>query len=336
MGKTTILLQIVRQLLKSTTAQAICYLRLDDPDLAGQPLGRLVDLYRKSCRSPNRLAYLLLDEVHGSPGWAQQMKSWVDGNEPNRVLATGSLAPHLTDGSRESGPGRWDEVVVPPLGLFEYALLQGLAKEEEARLLPDGWWERPQVPVPQLERDLWPGYLLKGGFPASALENDVTTAHQRLREDIYERALVRDMAVYFGLRSFDTLRHLFRYVAEQSSCIANTKVLSARSGASAATIADMLVRLRETFLVAQTLPFVRGKAALRPRPKLYLCDASLRSAVLLHGPEIFQDASALGYIYETAAHSHLAHLARSRGGELSYWRDERGEVDFLMALPGRS
>jgi predicted AAA+ superfamily ATPase len=42
-----------------------------------------------------------------------------------------------------------------------------------------------------------------------------------------------------------------------------------------------------------------------------------------------------GRTAETAVHAHLASFVRRRGGELTYWRDARGEVDFVVTLPDR-
>jgi predicted AAA+ superfamily ATPase len=338
-GKTTMLKQLALDLLTVAPPTAVCYLRLDDPDLLGKPLGEVVEVYRGAIWSRDRPAYLLLDEVHGSPDWALQLKAWFEDDSPNRVVATGSLAAQLADGSRESGPGRWDELIIGALDLHEYMLLRREGPAEDVgKSSPSSehWWEGPPSPAPGAVRAAFLDYLVKGGFPASAQQNDMVAAHQLLRDDIYERVLIRDMAVHFGLRSFDTIRLLFRYLAEQSSGIANVSVLSNRIGAPHVTISDVLAHLRETFLVAATSPFSRGKASLRPRPKLYLCDASLRSAVLLQGRELVDDAVSLGRCCETAAHAHLSRLARARGGELSYWRDSRGEVDFVLTLPGRA
>lgn len=334
-GKTTVLRQLVWALLDQVPPEAICYLRLDDPDLIGRPLGSLIEAYRRVIWPSPRPAYLLLDEVHGSPDWALQMKAWIDDRTPNRVVATGSVAAHLADGSRESGPGRWDELLMSPLDFHEYALLKGTIPEGEQSTLPD-WWDAGQPStVPQAVSKVFTDYLVKGGFPGPALENDLVAAHQRLRDDIYERVLVRDMAMNFGVRSFDTVRVLFRYLAEASSGIANVSILASHAGVHQPTIVDILAHLRQTFLVGATAPFVHGKGSLRPRHKLYLCDASLRSAVLLQGPELASDPGELGKCWETAAYSHLARFARARGGELSYWRDNRGEVDFVLRLPGR-
>ena len=92
----------------------------------------------------------------------------------------------------ESGLGRWDERVIYPLSFREYLRVLGAGREtaeETVRRLPT-----------TIER-----FMMSGGFPEHVFNEDITEVRTRLRTDIADRAVRRDLAGIGG-RGLDTER----------------------------------------------------------------------------------------------------------------------------------
>lgn len=62
-------------------------------------------------------------------------------------------------------------------------------------------------------------YLLVGGFPETAIQNDIRLSQRLLREDVVERVLKRDMTALFGVRNVNELEKLFIYLCIHSGGI---------------------------------------------------------------------------------------------------------------------
>lgn len=179
-------------------------------------------------------------------------------------------------------------------------------------------------------------YLLVGGFPETARQDDIALCQRLLREDVVERVLKRDMTALFGVRNINDLEKLFIYLCLHTSGILAHAVVAKELGTTPTTVGNHLALLEQANLVYR-LPPVRagGKKALKARNKYYLVDTALRNAVLLRGEEILTNFDEMGLIVETTVLRHLfAHYYRDTP-EIVYWRDAATgqEVDIIIRSP---
>src|SRR5690606_30291530 len=144
-----------------------------------------------------------------------------------------SAAAHLRDAGRESGAGRWDELLLEGLTYREFLGILGDPGEPAAAR-----HARQPLPLPR--------YLANGGFPEH-VDVEASVARERLRQDVGDRAILRDL-----LRTgADVLRiqRLFVYLAQQSGALADAAKLAQLLGADRRSVHDWLLRLHETQLV---------------------------------------------------------------------------------------
>jgi predicted AAA+ superfamily ATPase len=317
-GKTVLLKQVVDDLLDADLAPAnLTYFDFSDDrlteeisprDIAGAPpVGYASDQPR----------ILLLDEVRLAGDWARWLKQAVDAGGM-RIVVTDSAASLLREGSRESGQGRWDEHRLEGLSFREFLRLQAGPEETAEAILR----RAPNL----LER-----YLALGGFPEHARSDEFPEVRRRLRGDIADRAILRDLATA-GV-DIGRVKDLFVYLVQDSGAELNAESRGNDLKADPRSIREWVRLLSETLLVAPLERRTRQAAAsLRSRSRLFAADHGLVAAF---AASPLGDERVRARIFEAVVFRHLREAARQLQAELTYFRqDEEREIDFVLEVGG--
>lgn len=315
-GKTTLLLQTVDDLLERGAPPAnITYFDFADDRILGEPSIRDVAEARPPGSSADHPRFLLLDEVSRAPRWDLWLKGAVDRREA-RIAATDSAASLLRHGGSESGQGRWDELWLETLSFREFLQLHAMAGESADQLLV----RRP---------DLAERYLAVGGFPEHALELDLLEVRRRLRADVVDRAILRDLAGRVGdpIR----VRDLFVYLMQESGGELNVKDRASDLDADPRSVRTWTALLVDTLLATELRSLTPHAAALlRSKPKIYAADHGLVIAFAATSDPLY-DPRVRGRIFEAVVFRHLRELARQLPlAQIGYLRHKDREVDFLL------
>lgn len=342
-GKTVILHQIAMDAItRGVSPRKVLYITFEDLTLTQTDLRSILALYERNVEPIDQESLILIDEIHYAKDWGRSLMVIMREFPQARVVATGSAAVVLSVTSRnESAAGRSVTVHVPTLSFYEYLHL----RREDAPELPG---DLTLATLPKLtikQRDVIRGisellgrefnrYLLQGGFPAGVADSLTLSRAQRLiREDVIDKALKRDMAYLYRVRNLDTLDQLFVYLCFNSGAIVERNTIAREMRVSASTVERHLQHLEEAHLVYRLDPFrLSGKKSLKPRPKVYIADATLRNAVILRGEGLFTNEEETSAVIESTVFKHLYALYYPEGPRFGYWRDPRSdrEVDFLM------
>lgn len=343
-GKTTLLQQVAVGLMaEGRGPKGILYLSLDHPLLKLVSLRDILASYHASVHPEGHPAVLLLDEVQYSGGWETETKLLIDHHPQYRIVATGSAGVVHKDRLAESGVGRWITIPVPTLSFYEFVQIRGepvpnlplklrlrdLFSLESAERTRIAVQLRPLLPVFQR-------YLLVGGFPETARQNDIGLCQRLLREDVVERVLKRDMTSLFGVRNINDLEKLFIYLCLHTGGIFAHQTVASALETSTATVGNHLALLEQANLIYRLPPTgLGGKKILKARNKYYLVDAALRNAVLLRGEETLTRPEEMGLIVETTVLRHLYAYHYRDIPEICYWRDAvtQKEVDIIVKSP---
>jgi predicted AAA+ superfamily ATPase len=343
-GKTTVLQQTARGLAqKGHDPKSILYLSLDHPLLKLLSLREILCLYYESTYAEGKAATLLLDEIQYAREWETEIKLLIDHKPQYRILATGSASVVHQDRLAESGVGRWITVPIPTLSFFEFV---SISNEQPDGIAPDlrvsdlfalksgdlsALTSRMRPLQPLFQR-----YLLVGGFPETATQENIDLCQRLLREDVVERVLKRDMTALFGVRNINDLEKLFIYLCLHSGGILAHQACAKDLGTTTTTVSNHLTLLEQANLIYRLPPSgLRGKQVLKARNKYYLVDAALRNAVLLKGEEIYTNPEEMGAIVETTVLRHLFAYYYRDTPEIVYWRDAvtQKEVDIIVRSP---
>jgi len=343
-GKTTILLQIVRAVLdEGREPKSVVYLSLDHPILKLISLHEVLRLYHESIYPEGSPVLLLLDEVQYASDWELELKQLIDHKPAYRIVATGSASAVHKHKLAESGVGRWVSVKVPTLSFYEFVHIRGdPAPDVSPNLRPTDLLGKSQADLLHIGsacRRLMPlfaRYLLVGGFPETAKQDDIATCQRLLREDVVERVLKRDMTALFGIRNVNELEKLFIYLCLNTGGILSVQKCASALGSTTVTVSNHLEALEQANLIFRLPPAgTGGKTVLKARYKIYLVDAALRNAVLLRGEDIVKNPDEMGTIVETTVLRHLVAYHYRDTPELVYWRDPKTqqEVDIIVRSP---
>ncbi len=342
-GKTTLILQLVRALLdRDVPPSNILYVTFDHPLLKLVGPDELLRIWREFTPAAPGPEYLLFDEIQATTGWQVWLKHQVDFEKRRRIVVTGSATP-LTRENVESGVGRWQTLRIATLSFYEFLQI----READVPALPvvnslqqlSRWTPTDFVRVSATAAgltSLFHEYLLRGGFPQSARIATVEEAQKLLREDIVDKVLKRDMTALFGVRRVVELEQVFLYLCLHDGGILNLPELCKNLELKRPTVENFIDLLESAHLIYQLKPLGYGKEVLRGRRKVYLADPALAPSVLLRGRSLLQDDTLLGYAVETAVFRHLFGRYYQQAIGFSYWRNRSGqEVDVVAEIRGQ-
>jgi hypothetical protein len=342
-GKTTLLLQTIEALLaKGVPPNNILYATFDHPLLKLVGLDGLLNLWRETEPEKEGVEYLFLDEIQYTKDWQIWLKHQVDFRRNRRIAATGSATPLATEG-QESGVGRWHTVRLATLSFYEYLQIKQIPAPglpTLASLLELFDWPANRFPAVVVDARPLVGhfheYLLRGGFPQSALMASIPQAQKLLREDIVDKVLKRDMTALFGVRRVLELEQTFLYLCMHDGGLLDIPELCKNLEVKKPTANNFIALLESAHLIHRLPPFGYGKQVLRARYKVYLADAAIAPSVMLKGKSLLEDASALGVAVETAFVNHVFTRYYRKSIGFSYWKGRKDqEVDIIASVEGR-
>lgn len=326
-GKTVLAYQVISDHLAENDPLSVVYVSYDRPTLRNLSQEDILRVTREIHGTPPSL--LVLDEIQYLRDWDQWLKVFVDGKHGTKVLATGSSSLALKRGRRESGAGRWVEVLMFPLSFAEFVELRtgksllSLPFIREGKPLSGKVSEERWAIESGVFKELFREYVQKGGFPG-VIDLDPWRAQDELR-DILDKALFKDVAALMGKREPLALESLVYYLAKYPGSILVAEKLSEDLGLQRATLEGYLAALEDMMLLVR-LPNLRGKTR---RYKAYFADTALLS--MLRGSQSgLLDDNLRGALLETVALANLRHFAALNNLGIFYWRSGDYEIDFVL------
>jgi predicted AAA+ superfamily ATPase len=326
-GKTTLLLQLVDDLLeKGWPAESIVYFDFSDDRITGELVARdVIDAATSVAATRRAHRIFLLDEIRLSTGWTRWLKQAVDSTS-DRFVVTDSAASVVHDAARESGVGRWDLYSLETFSFVECLKLLAMRGET-----PKDVFER----IPSAIES----YLATGGFPEHVRNENHQEVRARIRADVVDRAIRRDLAQLHPDVDQEQMVRLFAYLVRCSGDIfeaaARARDLAGRDHRPDERSVRKWTRLlQETMLTAHLERRAGGAAPLRSKPRIYAVDPGLVAAFAV-APHPPGDTSVRGRLYEAAVFRHLREAREPRHDEISYFRrDDNLEIDFIVESEG--
>lgn len=342
-GKTTLMLQCIDKLLdEGVRAANILYVTFDHPLLKLAGIDAVLEVWRSLEPRVDGYEYIFLDEAQFIRDWGTWIKHQVDFFKFRRIAFTGSAMP-LVELDQESGVGRWHTIKLTTMSFYEYLQLKKLSLPSlpKVKSLRDifEWPEHEFYRVSEAAAEYvghFHDYLLRGGFPQTALVDSVQQAQKLLREDIIDKVLKRDMTALFGVRKVLDLEHTFLYLCMNDGGLLDMQNLRENLEIKRPTAESYIDLLEATHLIYKLQPFGYGKDILRAKYKIYIADAAIAPAVLLRGKALLENAEELGQATETAVFKHLFARYYAQSVKFSYWRGKKDlEVDLVAEVMGQ-
>lgn len=256
---------------------------------------------------------LVLDEIQKVAGWSEVVKGLWDEEMRQgglvRPILLGSSALLVQRGLTESLTGR-----------FFLHRFSHWSYEECQKAF--GW-----------SLDQW---FFFGGYPGAAeFVNDERAWKRYVTDSLIDTVLARDVLQLQTVNKPALLRQLFALAATYPAQILSyNKMLGQLTDAgNTTTLAHYLSLLETAFLVSGLEIFSRGRPRRRgSSPKLVLWNNALINAASLKSFEEFQaDSTWRGRVVENAVGAKFLNELHGPPWSLSYWRDGKEEVDFVVS-----
>ena len=306
-GKTTLLLEIREDL-----GDRVVYAAADGPEASVVGFWERLWTRAVEVAGAREGAVLLVDEIHHVEDWSARLKGEWDRIRREgvrlHVVATGSSALRIGQGSKESLAGRFERLILPHWPASALASSFSLSRDEAAM----------QV-------------VRSGSYPGAVeLLGDEIRWFAYLHDAIVEPAIGRDILSLGSVRKPALLRQVFSVAASSPAQIVSLQKLQGqlRDRGALETIAHYLGLLGEAQLVEALEKYSPKPARMRASPpKLVTLSNALCAVSDPRGiPDERQDPARFGAWVENAC---LA-FALNSGQDVSYWRESPLEVDAVI------
>ena len=316
-GKSTLLKQYQNHLLQNEIKQEqIISINFEELEYEHLLDYKALYQYIKERLCPNRMTYILLDEIQKVPFFEKTVDSlYVKENIDHYI--TGSNAYLLSSDLATLLTGRYVEISMLPLSFREYI---------EATGMPPG--------------QAFAEYMKSGGLPYIATMNRTDEKTETYLEGIYNTVIVRDIEDRQNRREQDPekrqitdiplLKTIARYLASVIGSPVSIKsitdyLVSSGRKISPNTVSSYVEALTQSFVFYPAERFdLVGKQLLKANKKLYMVDLGLRSHIL---PRRQYD---LGFSIENIVFFELMR----RGYQVTIGKYQTTEVDFVAQKQG--
>lgn len=299
-GKSTLLLQILRNKFSSSTEKAF-YLHFEDIRLSSFETSDFERLRLEISESNSEI--LFFDEIQLVSGWEIFVRQLL--SEGYIIFITGSNASLL---SRELGThltGRHISTELFPFSYGEYLKFKNLERNEKSLL----------------------SYMEIGGIPGYIKEK--SEIRGGLLNALADDILIRDIAVRHSLRDVESLRSLAVYLMSNvGNPISANKLAGSFGIKSATTISDYFSYLKDSYLFEFLPQFDWSvKSQIRNPKKVYTIDTGFIREIS------FAFTENKGHVFENLIY---LHLRRQKGNNQLYYFKEKGECDFIVFHKGNA
>ncbi len=307
-GKTSLMHLLIRGCLEDTPADNVLYVNFEDLALEEATVRQVIEEHER-LMAPEGMRYVFLDEVQRKPGWEREVKRYYDGLSPIKFVVSGSNSSLLMTEYSTYLTGRDIAYELFPFSFKEFVQVRGITLERELDLVAN----RLRL------QGLLEEYIRHGGFPEVVLTGDEATKGRLLKG--YASAIIsRDVLGRHEVREKGKLERLAAFLATNTSKNTSARSLGKVLELNTATVEDYLDHLRDAYLF---LPVHHFDYSLKTRyvhpRKVYCVDTGLRNSMS------YRFSEDIGRLMEN-----LVFLRLMRSGDVYYWKDGKGEVDFVV------
>ena len=253
-----------------------------------------------------------------------------------QYILTGSAKPSEGE-TMHTGTGRISRVLMRPMSLFESSESTGEVSFSDILAGKD------ISGVSKLSLEDIASIIVRGGWPASiSIKSD---AKYRIAKEYVKSLIHEEVRSVDGVeRNTEKMQNVLRSLARNISTQVSNSTIEADirnsfdDDISRPTLTDYLNTLEKLFVIEDvkaTNLNLRSKYALRTKPKKFFVDPSIATAILdLKPMDLINDLNTFGFMFESLCIRDLKIYTESLGGDVTFYRDERGfEVDAILRMP---
>ncbi|MCC7570124.1 ATP-binding protein, partial [Candidatus Micrarchaeota archaeon] len=262
-GKSQLLLALIDYIKKKNSSANIIYINLQQLEFESLLEYHQLHEYVLSHYDRSVNNYLFVDEVQLCDGFEKAINSLHSQNILD-IYITGSNAFLLSSDLATLFTGRTYTVEVFPFSFMEfldYFDYKGIDEDFEE-------------------------YVMTGGFAGSYLYKTVEEKYDYIKKDVYETIVTRDLVQKYKIRNKEVLNGLVAYMIDNISNLMSSNNVTHylrenNYSITHKTIGNYINYLCNAFVFYRAKRYdLRGKKYLATENKFYLCDHSIKYAVL--------------------------------------------------------
>lgn len=305
-GKSTLMYQIIDNLLEKIEPEQILFVNLEDKKLTQLSLEDIYNSYRENL-NPDKKAYIFLDEIHRKKDWESWIRKKYDLNTNDKFVISGSCSYLLKKEYSTLLTGRNLTFEVFPLSFKEYLLFNNINISKNIVL------DRTKnVIFNNLKK-----YLNFGGFPEIFFKSEKYKI--KVLEQYFDDILYKDIIDRYNLNS-QRAKDLALFLITNFTNAISLRNLRNSLGISYDTIKDYLSYYKEAFLFFTLDHFSYSfKEQKTIASKVYCIDNGLRNAVS------FKFSADEGKLVENLVFLEL----KKKQKDIYYWKG-KNEIDFIV------
>ena len=313
-GKSTLIRQVVKELIKTAQAKNTLIVNFEDERFYERSLAVLRQIYDTYLEKvhPSEKPFIFLDEVQEVESWERFVRGLHERGEA-RLVVSGSSARLLSEEFATLLTGRHMTFAVYPLSFNEFLKFKGVEVKSEVEALA----RRVEI------KRLLDEYLEFGGFPEVVLSPE----KRRILLSYFETVITRDVVERFKIREREKLKTLAKYYLTNISSPVTFNSVSRFLKLPLTTVERFSDYLETANLIFFLKRFSYSLKEQEKSPrKVYSMDVGLSNAVG------FKFMRNLGKAMENVVTIRLkAQQSLDPEVEVYYWRDYLGrEVDFVV------
>jgi hypothetical protein len=309
-GKTTIMYQLIQDLLEKNDPRNILFLGLEDPSFQDIDIDKLLSEYRTEM-DPKGKTYIFLDEVQTKEGWERIIRRENDIHRDQKIVVTGSSSGLISGNYATLLTGRNLTFHIHPLSFRNY-----ISFKTREQFFFSG--TRGKERLNFLSRN----YLDEGGFPEVVLQPE--ELHKSTLNQYFNDIIHRDIIDQYSVDP-RKIMSLSGFLMLNIGKVVTLSSLRRSVGLSYDAIRDYLIYLRRSGLFYLMPEFsFSDKPALKDSGKQKIYSADLGMARYIQG----RHSRDYGRFAENAVFLDLVHREFDPGFI------QRGkEIDFVISTP---
>lgn len=272
-GKTTLLYQIINDLLLSVDSVNILYFSFDEKNYG---LDEIFEVYQNQIlhstfEDLTKQVYIFIDEIQKLDDWESKLKIYYDLYPKLKIILTGSASIQLRKHAKESLAGRIFSFDLEPLHFYEFLEMHEI---DAAKVMNNpGLWTRTMQP-------LFDKYIKSGSFPELANITDENIAKKYIAENVVEKILYKDIPAAFKITDIELLKTLLDILANNPGMLVDYASLSQNLKRDQRTISNYFKYLEFGLLIKFVFNY-RGSviASAKKLKKVYLATPNISFAL---------------------------------------------------------
>ena len=321
-GKTYLLLHVIKKLLAEMEREQVIYINFDDERIPERTefLTALLPAVKRSVSGD--IEYLFLDEIQDMPQWSRWLRRIYD-TESMRIFITGSSSKVSSRELPTELRGRALEIRVFPLSFREFLRFMGAEIDFETV-------EYSENGMAQLSK-LLDEYIYYGGMPEVVLSSEAKKFE--ILHQYYATVVSRDIIERHNVKNEEGLKAMLRLLLNSTqysiSKLYNT-LKSSNYGMGKSTIQHYLSYVEDSYFIRSIPVFSHGiKDQMQYPRKVYFIDSGFITALST------KFSKNMGRLYENMVAVELMRRNAGIAQDIYYWKGDRGkEVDFVI-MDGR-